>query len=120
MPNPNIGRVPPQDIEAEKSIIGAVLLDRDAVIAVAQVLKPDHFYKQSHSDIYRAIFNLFERREPIDLVTLTAELKSKGKFDDVGGAAYLAELAAGVPTAANIAQYAQIVRHHFIKRQLIT
>ncbi|MEX2028854.1 MAG: replicative DNA helicase [Candidatus Curtissbacteria bacterium] len=116
----NIGRVPPQDLDAEKSIIGAILLDRDAVIAVAQVLKPEHFYKQSHSDIYNAIFNLFERREPIDLVTLTAELKSKGRFDDVGGAAYLAELASGVPTAANIVQYAQIVRHHFIKRRLIT
>ncbi len=120
MPKQNIGRVPPQDLEAEKSIIGAILLDRDAVIAVAQVLKPEHFYKQAHADIYSAIFNLFERREPIDLVTLTAELKSKGRFEDIGGAAYLAQLASGVPTAANIVQYAQIVRHHFIKRQLIT
>lgn len=120
MPKPNIGRVPPQDLEAEKSIIGAILLDRDAVIAVAQVLKPEHFYKEAHADIYSAIFNLFERREPIDLITLTAELKAKGKFDDIGGAAYLAQLASGVPTAANISQYAQIVRHHFIKRQLIS
>ncbi|MDO8486836.1 MAG: replicative DNA helicase [Candidatus Curtissbacteria bacterium] len=116
----NIGRVPPQDLEAEKSIIGAILLDRDAIIAVAQTLKPEHFYKQAHADIYSAIFNLFERREPIDLITLTAELKSKGRFEDIGGAAYLAQLASGVPTAANIVQYAQIVRHHFIKRQLIT
>ncbi len=120
MPKPNIGRIPPQDLEAEKSIIGAILLDRDAIVAVAQVLKPEHFYRQAHADIYSAIFNLFERREPIDLVTLTAELKSKGKFEDIGGAAYLAQLASGVPTAANIVQYAQIVRHHFIKRQLIT
>lgn len=119
MPKQTIGRVPPQDLDAEKSIIGAILLDRDAVVAVAQVLKPEHFYKEAHADIYGAIFNLFARREPIDLVTLTAELKAKGKFEDIGGAAYLAKLASGVPTAANIAQYAQIVRHHFIKRQLI-
>lgn len=120
MANKNIGRIPPQDIEAEKSIIGAVLLDRDAVIAVAQVLRPEHFYKQSHADIFDAVLTLFERREPIDLVTLTAQLKSKGKFEDVGGAAYLAELASSVPTSAHIAQYSQIVRSHAVKRRLIS
>ncbi|MBI2598722.1 replicative DNA helicase [Candidatus Curtissbacteria bacterium] len=120
MPKQTIGRVPPQDLDAEKSIIGAILLDRDAIVAVAQVLKPEHFYRSAHADIFSAIFTLFERREPIDLVTLTAELKARGRFDEVGGAAYLAELASAVPTAANIAQYSQIVRHHFIKRQLIS
>lgn len=115
-----IGRVPPQDLEAEKSIIGAILLDHDAIISVAQVLRPEHFYRQAHSDIFDAILALFERREPIDLVTLTAQLKSKGRFDEVGGAAYLAQLASGVPTAANITQYAQIVRSHAVKRRLIS
>jgi len=113
------GRLPPQDIDAEKSIIGAILIDKDAIIAVAQILKPGQFYKDGHGDIFAAMFSLFERREPIDLVTLTAELKRKGTFDQVGGAAYLAELASAVPTAAHITQYAQIVRDHFIKRQLI-
>ena len=111
--------IPPQDLEAEKSIIGAILLDRDAIVAVAQLLRPEHFYKQAHSDIFEALLDLYEKREPIDLVTVTAELKKKGGFDNIGGAAYLSELALVVPTAANVVQYAQIVRDHFIKRQLI-
>ncbi len=120
MPKTNIGRLPPQDTEAEKSILGAILIDRDAIVAVAQLLKSEHFYKNSHAEIYSAIISLFERRESIDLITLTAELKAKGKFDEVGGAAYLAELASAVPTAANISQYAQIVKNHSVKRQLIS
>ena len=114
------GHLPPQDLEAEKAIIGAILLDQDAFTSIVQALKPEHFYSRSHSDIYAAIYDLYEKREPIDLVTLTAQLKSKGLFDQVGGAAYLADLASGVPTAANITQYARIVRDHFIKRQLIS
>src|SRR3989338_4013699 len=113
------GRVPPQDLEAEQSIICAILIDKDAVVSVAQALKPAHFYKPAHTDIYLAILELYERREPIDLLTLTAQLKKRGTFDDVGGAAYLAQLASAVPTSAHIAQYAQIVRDHSVKRRLI-
>ncbi|HLA04224.1 MAG TPA: replicative DNA helicase [Patescibacteria group bacterium] len=120
MANKVTGLVPPQDLDAEKSIIGAIMIDRDAIISIAQVIKPEHFYKEAHSDIFSAMFTLYENREPIDLITLTAQLKKKGVFDNIGGAAYLAELASAVPTAANIAQYAQIIRDHFIKRQLIT
>ena len=120
MANKITGRVPPQDLDAEKSIIGAIMIDRDAIISIAQVIKPEHFYKEAHSDIFSAMFTLYENREPIDLITLTAQLKKKGVFDKVGGAAYLAELASAVPTAANIAQYAQIIRDHFIKLQLIS
>ena len=119
MPKVNIGRVPPQDLEAEKSILGAILLDVDALISIVQVLKPEHFYKEAHRDIMFSIFDLYEKREPIDLITLTAQLKKKGKLDKVGGAAYLSELASLVPTSAHIAQYAQIVRDHFVKRSLI-
>ena len=114
-----IGSVLPQDIDAEKSIIGAILLDRDAIVAVAQTMKPEHFYKPAHSDIIEAIFQLFEKREPIDLITLTSQLKKNDKLDDVGGAAYLSELASGVPTAAHITQYSQIIRDHWVKRKLI-
>ncbi len=114
------GRITPQDLDAEKSIIGAILLDSDAITAVAQTLKPEHFYKEAHTDIVSAIFQLYEKREPIDLVTLTAQLKKNGRLDKVGGASYLAELASGVPTAAHVSQYAQIIRDHFVKRQLIT
>lgn len=120
MPKQNIGRIPPQDLEAEKSILGAILIDRDAIVVIAQTLKPDHFYKPAHTQVFLAMLNLFERREPIDLVTLTAELKRLGKFDEVGGAGYLAELASAVPTAAHVEQYAQIVRNHYVKRQLIS
>jgi replicative DNA helicase len=114
------GHLPPQDLEAEKAIIGAILLDQDSLTSIVQVLKAEHFYKQAHADIYAAIFDLYEKREPIDIVTLTAQLKSKGLFDKVGGAAYLAGLASGVPTSSNIGQYARIVRDHFVKRQLIS
>lgn len=113
-------RIPPQDLEAEESIIGAILLDRDAIVSVAQVLKSEHFYKEAHGNIFSAIFDLYEKREPIDLVTLTAQLKKNGNLEKIGGTAYLAKLASGIPTAANIVQYAQIVRDHFVKRQLIT
>lgn len=115
----SIGRIPPQDLTAEKSIIGAILLDADAITAIIGTLKPEHFYKIAHADIYSAICELYEKREPVDLVTLTAQLKKKGKFDKVGGASYLAQLATQVPTSANVVVYAQIVRDQFIKRQLI-
>ncbi|OGD97445.1 replicative DNA helicase [Candidatus Curtissbacteria bacterium RIFCSPLOWO2_01_FULL_38_11b] len=115
-----IGKVTPQDLDAERSIIGAILLDSDAITAVAQTLKPEHFYKEAHTDIISAIFQLYEKREPIDLVTLTSQLKKNGRLDKVGGTAYLAELASGVPTAAHVSQYAQIIRDHYVKRKLIT
>src|SRR3990167_6621027 len=102
MAKKTIGRVPPQDLEAEKSVIGSILIDRDAIINVAQALRSGHFYKEAHGDIFSAMFELYEHREPIDLVTLTAQLKKMGVFDKVGGAAYIAELASAVPTSANI------------------
>ncbi len=115
----NAGRVPPQDIEAEKSIIGSILLDSDSVVAIAQFLRPEHFYREAHSDIMSAIYDLYEKREPIDLVTLTSQLKKKGKLVKVGGASYVSELASGVPSSSHIAQYGQIVRDMYVKRQLI-
>ncbi|OGD86092.1 replicative DNA helicase [Candidatus Curtissbacteria bacterium RBG_13_35_7] len=114
------GQLTPQDLDAEKSIIGAILLDSDAIATVAQTLRAEHFYKDAHSDIIKAIFELFEKREPIDLVTLTAQLKKDGRLEKVGGAGYISELASGVPTAANVTHYAQIIRDHWVKRQLIT
>ena len=116
----NSAHLPPQDLEAEKAILGAVLLDQDSLTSIVQVLRPEHFYRQAHSDIYAAIFELFEKREPIDLVTLTAQLKSKGLFDKVGGAAYITDLASGVPTVSNIVHYTKIVKDHYVKRQLIS
>ena len=119
MKSQTAGKVTPQDLDAERSIIGAILLDSDAITAVAQVLKPEHFYKEAHANIILAIFQLYEKREPIDLVTLTAQLKKNGHLEKVGGATYLSELASGVPTAAHVSQYAQIIRDHYVKRRLI-
>lgn len=112
-------RIPPQNLEVEQSVLGALLLDKDAIVIVAEVLKPEHFYKDSHAQIYSAILTLFEKREPIDLVTLSAELKNMGIHDDVGGSAYLAELVNMVPTSANVSYYAQILKEDHTKRELI-
>lgn len=114
------GHVPPQDLEAEKSIIGSILLDSESLVSVAQFLRPEHFYKQAHADIMSAIYDLYEKRDPIDLVTLVAQLKKRGTLTKVGGASYVSELASGVPSSSHIVQYSQIVRDMFVKRQLIS
>ena len=113
-------RVPPQNLDAERSVLGALLLDRDAVIKIAESLRAEHFYREIHGLIYAAILRLFEAREPADLITLSNELNRFGHLERVGGDGYLAELAAGVPTAAHIEHYAGIVKENFTRRQLIT
>lgn len=112
-------RVPPHSEEAERSVLGAILIDKDAVTLVAEFLRPEHFYHEAHSTIYDAVVSLFEDREPIDLVTLTNRLKKQKKLTNVGGSSYLASLAESVPTAANIEHYGQIVKDNFTKRELI-
>src|SRR5438067_12109657 len=88
-----IAKLPPQNIEAEQSLLGALLIDKDAIVEIAETLRPDHFYKtEQHGSIFNAILELFEKREPIDLVTVTERLKQKGLLDRIGGPAYLTEL----------------------------
>jgi len=114
-------KLPPQNIEAEQSLLGALLIDKDAIVAIGEVLRVDHFYKsEQHGSIYAAILELFEKREPIDLVTVTEKLKKSGKLDSVGGSAYLAELVNMVPTAAHVESYAKIIREHAVRRELIS
>ncbi len=114
-------KLPPQNIEAEQSLLGALLIDKDAIVAIGEILRVDHFYKsEQHGSIYSAILELFEKREPIDLVTVTEKLKQSGYLDKVGGSAYLAELVNMVPTAAHIESYAKIIREHAVRRQLIS
>lgn len=114
-------KLPPQNIEAEQSLLGALLIDKDAIVSIAETLKTNYFYKsEQHGSIYAAILELFEKREPIDLVTVTEKLKQSGSLDRVGGPAYLAELVNRVPTAAHIESYARIIREHAIRRQLIS
>ncbi len=112
-------KVPPHSIEAEESVLGAVLLDKDAISIVAQFLLPDYFYNDNHAKIFTAILALYEKRKPIDLITLTEELKKKKLLSEIGGASYLTELASRVPTAANIEHYGRIIKDHHTKRQLI-
>lgn len=112
--------IPPQNVEAERSVLGAMLLSPDALVEVSEVLRPHHFYKvDSHGEIFSAMMSLYEKREPVDLVTLTEELRKRGSLDRIGGTAFIAELAAGVPSAAHAVRYSHIIKEHYTKRELV-
>ncbi len=115
----DIGKVPPHDIEAEQAVIGSMLTSKDAVISAIEVLKDYDFYREDNKTIYGAILNLYNRAEPIDIITLKAELSSIGKLESVGGLEYLAELPDKVPTTANVDKYIRIVEEKSILRTLI-
>lgn len=112
-------QLPPQSIEAEQAVLGSLLIDQEAIIKIADQLKPKHFYRGTHRKIYEAILSLFERREPADVVTVSGELAQRKQLKETGGEAYLAELVNEVPTAANIQGYASIVREVALRRELI-
>jgi len=114
-----LGKIPPQNIEAEQSVLGSMLLDKDAIPVVAEILKDEDFYREDHSEIYEAIMDLFDKAEPIDLITVTEQLKSRGTLDKVGGLEYITNMAASVPTTANVKHYASIVEEKSILRKLI-
>jgi replicative DNA helicase len=115
----SVERLPPQNVEAEQAVLGSLLIDRDAVIRVAPFLRPEDFYRESHARIYQAVLDLFDRREPADLVTLCAALESRELLDSVGGPAYLASLINAVPTAIHIEHYGRIVEMAALRRRLI-
>jgi len=112
--------LPPQNIEAEQSVLGSLLLDSEAVVRVASFLRPDDFYNRAHSLIYQAILNLHERREPVDFVTLCDELDRKGLLEEVGGAAYITSLINAVPTPIHVEHYARIVERTATLRRLLS
>jgi replicative DNA helicase len=112
-------RLPPQNLEAETSVLGAVLLENEALNRVLEILKQDDFYREAHRRIFAAILHLYEHSEPVDLITLSEVLKSRGDLEDVGGVEYLNSLVNGVPTAANISYYAKIIKEKAILRKLI-
>lgn len=112
-------KIPPHSQEAEESILGAILIDKEAIVAVAEFLRPEHFYNESHRLVYKAALGLYEDRKPIDVVTLTEKLKKQRNLTKVGGRSFLADLVEGVPTAANVESYGKIVKDDYIKRQLI-
>lgn len=112
-------KIPPQNIDAEKSLIGAVLIDEEVLADVAQNVKATDFYDKNHSMIYAAMIRLFEKHKPVDLLTLTDELKKKDELEIVGGSAYLTELTNYVPTSAHASTYAEMVAQKAVRRRLI-
>jgi len=112
-------KIPPHDLTAEKSVLGAILIDSSAINLVAEFLKPDHFYLPEHQIIYSSMFTLFEKQQPIDLVTLQDQLKKEGNLKKIGGGAYLSELIDTVPSSAYVEHYGRIVKDYYTKRKLI-
>ncbi|RAK20553.1 primary replicative DNA helicase [Anoxybacillus vitaminiphilus] len=112
-------RIPPQNIEAEQAVLGAIFLDSAALTLASEVLVPEDFYRASHQKIFHAMLKVADKGEPVDLVTVTAELADAKMLEEVGGVSYLSELANSVPTAANVEYYARIVEEKSILRRLI-
>src|SRR5687768_13794153 len=111
-------RIPPQSLDAEQSLLGCVLIDKDAIIRIADSLTPEDFYKLGHQDIYKAMLELLASREPIDLLTLANRLNEKSILEAVGGRAYLIELTTAVPTAAHVENYAKIIQKKATLRRM--
>ncbi|ADO59359.1 replicative DNA helicase [Paenibacillus sp. SEL3] len=112
-------RIPPQNLEAEQAVIGSILLQSEALITAMERVQTEDFYDKAHQMIYEAMIELGESGQPIDLVTLTSKIQDKGQLEDIGGVSYLAKLAHGVPTAANVDYYAQIIEEKAMLRRLI-
>lgn len=112
-------RVPPQDTAAETAVLGSMLIDRDAIALVGSVIQAADYYRQAHQDIHGAIMNLYGRNEPVDLITLTGELRQMDRLEAIGGAAYLTALTNAVPTSANAESYARLVRSAAMRRAYI-
>jgi len=114
-----VNKLPPQNLEAEQSVLGCLLIDKEAIIKVADILKPEDFYKEAHGTIFEAILDLYEKHEPIDLLSLANRLRDKNQLEMVGGQAYVASLANTVPTASHVVSYAQIVQKKATLRRLL-
>ncbi len=112
-------KLPPQNIEAEKSLLGCLMIDTEAILKVVDFLIPRDFYKEAHQKIYQSMVDLFERREPIDVLNVSSRLKEKNQLEEIGGVSYLTELVNSVPTASHILSYAKIVQQKRILRDLI-
>jgi len=119
MANQMPDKKPPQNIEAEQSLLGCLMLDKNAIIKVADSISAQDFYKDNHKEIYQAMVDLFSRMEPIDIISISTKLKERGKLEQIGGSAYLTSLINIVPTATHVANYAKIVREKKVLRDLI-
>lgn len=115
----SIERLPPQNVEAEQSVLGSLLIDRDAIIRIAPFLRPEDFYRVNHAQIYQAVLDLFEQRQPADFITLCDTLERRGQLEEVGGPAYITSLINAVPTSIHVEHYAHIVELAAVRRRLI-
>ncbi|MBL8159607.1 replicative DNA helicase [Candidatus Saccharibacteria bacterium] len=118
-PKNSAGKLPPQSLDAEVSLLGAVLIDQDILAEISSIVRPRDFYDKRHEIIFGAMIRLFEQHKPVDLLTLTEALKNKEELDDIGGPGYLADLTTSVPTAAHAESYAEIVSQKATRRRLI-
>lgn len=117
---PDKAKIPPQNLDAEASLLGAILIDADAVVQIADIVEAEDFYDERHKRIYVAVIQLYEKHSPIDVLTLSDQLRGTGFLDMVGGPSYLTELTNFVPTATHVEQYAEIVSQKAMRRRLIT
>jgi replicative DNA helicase len=113
-------RLPPNSLETEQCLLGALLIERDAILKIADTVKPDDFYRQGHGDIYQAMMDLYSSREPIDMTTLATRLEERGRLEAIGGRSYLASLTGIVPTAAHVQSYANTVQKKATLRRLLS
>jgi replicative DNA helicase len=118
-PFPDFGKVPPQAIDMEEAVLGAIMLEKEAVITILDILKPESFYKEAHQKIFKSIIDLSVREFPVDLYTVTEELRAKHELESVGGPVYLTQLTSKVVSAANVDYHARIVAQKYIQRELI-
>lgn len=114
-----VSKVPPHSDEAERSVLGSILMDRDAIVQVSEILLPEYFYAEKHGMIFDAMLTLYEERSPIDLVTLPQKLKEKKLLDKIGGVGYISSLVDGVPSSANVRHYGEIIQEYATRRKLI-
>jgi len=114
-----LGNIPPHSIEAEQSVLGAMILDKDAIIAALEIIRSEDFYKEANGEIFESILELYNRNEPVDLITLSEELKKRDTLEAVGGVGYLTDLSDGVSTTSNIKSYCEIVEEKSLLRRLI-
>jgi replicative DNA helicase len=115
----DMGKMPPQNTELEEVVLGAIMLEKDAIISVIDILTPQSFYVEAHQKIFKAIIDLFSADQPIDILTVTEEMKRQGTLDEVGGPYYIAQLTSRVATSANIEFHARIIQQKYIQRELI-
>ena len=115
-----IDKLPPQNNDAEQSLLGSLMLDKESIVKVVDMIKAEDFYRGVHQDIYQVMSDLYEKSEPIDIISVSAKLKERNKLENIGGAAYLTSLINTVPTATHVYNYARIVRQKKILRDLIS